>query len=59
MFLSLNVTILTAGSFYTVYKFTKYQCHCHLHDPNATTAASTAALRTFALPKFWIEGHSN
>ena len=20
--------------FYTVHKFTKYQCHCPLHDPN-------------------------
>ena len=28
MSLSLNVPILTAESFYTGYKFTKYQCHC-------------------------------
>jgi hypothetical protein len=30
MSLSLNVRIL-AESFYTVYKLTKYQCHCPFH----------------------------
>jgi hypothetical protein len=40
MSLSLNVPILMAESFYTVYKFTKYQCHCPLHDPSPTVRRS-------------------
>ena len=61
MFLSLNIPILMAGSFYTVYKFTIQLLHLQLHDGPAPCQNSGDRVKQKSLKvhSLWTKRHCN